>query len=575
MNDRRKALIGRYRATSLERIRKVTLKLLALEGGQASAADAQEVGRELHTLKGESRMLDFTYISDVAHAAEALLASTKTPQAQHCGQIVDALELVAKLLRGDVPSEEAGQAALVEAAAELSASAAASPSAHSSSAAAAAPAQPEGLEAAAGAPAAAAPRVDGGAGSTETSQRWIQVNALRIDEVADRVGQFNADFRALNARLRAVASGELSPELRALLEDFDRCRSQLDDLTGASWALRLVPVEPMFSELLQHARELAASQGKRVRVVIQAAGALVERTVLDELREPLVHMVRNAVDHGIESPAERRGKPAEGRLTLRAEPVGANVVLTIADDGRGIDPERVRSVALERGVLDDETVLAMSDQQVINLVFQHGFSTRDEVTDLSGRGVGLDVVRAAVEKVGGSVSLASTFGRGTELSLSIPTRLSQERALVVDVGGTLYGFASRHVLEVVKRTDYTIEPVAGGEVLHHRDGPLPLRSLSTVLARRKIDEPWVLILTLNNRRLAYGASILVGEHELVRHAIDPVLASIGYLGASATLEDGRLVLLVAAAGLLRQSELKDINLLPAEAPAARRTRVLV
>jgi CheY-like chemotaxis protein len=197
------------------------------------------------------------------------------------------------------------------------------------------------------------------------------------------------------------------------------------------------------------------------------------------------------------------------------------------------------------------------------------------VTELSGRGVGLDVVRSAVEKVGGSVSLTSAVGQGTQLALSIPTRLSQERALVVDCGGTLYGFPSRNVLEVVKRSDYEVEAVAGGAVMHHREGPLPLRSLSTVLARREIEEPWILILVLNNRRLAFGAPSLVGEHELVRHAIDPVLASVGYLGASATLEDGRLVLLVAAAGLLRQSELRDINLLPAEAPVARRTRVLV
>jgi two-component system chemotaxis sensor kinase CheA/two-component system sensor histidine kinase and response regulator WspE len=599
MNDRRKALVGRFRASSQERIRKLTLKLLELESGRASAADVQEIGRELHTLKGESRMLDFGAVSEVAHEAEALLSSTKVPGRHECDAVISALEVVSRFLRGELGGEEAGHAALGEAAARLAAATATATSATATATATAKNAGATGGGAAAGHGGTTARSVDaaaagahqaaaadghpaaagGGTPSATTSseplERWIQVNAARIDEMSDRLGQFNSDFRALNARLRATASDGMSSELRTLVEDFDRCRSQLDDLTGASWALRLVPVEPMFAELLQHARQLAASQGKRLRIAIQAAGALIERTVLDELREPLVHLVRNAVDHGIELPGERRGKPAEATLTLRAEAVGANVVLTISDDGCGIDPERVRSVALERGLIDEDAAIALPDEQIINLIFQHGFSTRSEVTELSGRGVGLDVVRSAVEKVGGTLSLASEVGQGTRMALSIPTRLSQERALVVDCAGTLYGFASRNVLEVVKRSDYTVERVAGGDIIHHRDGALPLRSLSTVLARRQMDEPWVLILVLNNRKLAYGAPSLLGEHELVRHAIDPVLASVGYLGASATLEDGRLVLLVASAGLLRQSELKDINLLPAPLPAARRTRVLV
>jgi CheY-like chemotaxis protein len=266
-----------------------------------------------------------------------------------------------------------------------------------------------------------------------------------------------------------------------------------------------------------------------------------------------LHIVRNAIDHGVEAPSERAGKPPEATLSLRAEPSGAAVLITIADDGRGVDPARVRQSAVERGMLSATAAASLGEAQVLDLLFQHGFSTRTEVSDLSGRGIGLDVVRSVVEELGGTVSLSSRLGQGTEISLSIPARLSQEKILVVVCGDALCGLPARQVAEVVRRHEGSVEPVPGGELFRYHDVALPFHSLSALLGRHADAEPWVLILSTASRRTALAVPALVGEHELLRRPLDRALAVHGHLGGSATLDDGRLVLLLALAGLFRRT----------------------
>jgi two-component system chemotaxis sensor kinase CheA/two-component system sensor histidine kinase and response regulator WspE len=314
---------------------------------------------------------------------------------------------------------------------------------------------------------------------------------------------------------------------------------------------------------MRHARELALQQGKRLRIQIEAAGAQVERSILDELGEPLAHLVRNAVDHGIEAPSERGDKDPEARLVLHAEPSGANVVLSIIDDGRGIDPAAVRAAAVRRGLMSAEAAEHFGDREALELIFQHGFSTRTAVTDLSGRGVGLDVVRSVIEKLGGTVTVTSEPGKGTRFVLSIPTRLSLERALVLECGGALYGIPSRQVLEVTHRTDGAVTPVPGGEVVRYRDESLPYRSLSALLSSEAVEEPWLLVIVVGMRRWALGCHSIVGEFDLVRQPPDRLLQSSAHVGGSATLDDGRLVLLLSLAALVRRAAV------PLRAPVAR------
>jgi two-component system chemotaxis sensor kinase CheA len=511
-------------------------------------------------------------ISEVVHAAESLvvLHDGTSPSAAVCARVIAGLDTLSRAVRGELGSEAQTDAALAELQRALAA--ADEPAATGDAAAETNAAAPPAADAT---PAEPAPGGAGGGAATAAKDRWTQVSAGQVDDLCQQVAQFSVDFRALVARFRAAPADLSGGERRALVEDLDRCRVQLDGVAGASWALRLQSIEPTLGELVRHARELALGQGKRLRGVVAAAGAQVERNVLDALWEPLLHIVRNAVDHGIEPPAERGKKSPEATLTLRAEPVGATVVITIADDGRGVDVARVRATAVERGMLTAHAAASLTEPQVLDLLFQHGFSTRSEVSALSGRGIGLDVVRSVAEELGGSVSLTSHVGQGSEIVISIPARLSQEKILVVQCGEALCGLPARQVVEVVRRREGAVEHVSGGDVFRHRDATLPFHSLSDLLSRQVDDEPWVLILSSASRRSALAVPALAGEHELLRRPLDRALAINAHLGGSATLDDGRLVLLLALGGLLRRGSIGAPARARPAAPSRQRHFVLV
>lgn len=608
MNERRRALLARFRAGSAERLRRVEATLAALREGRSDAPGEalRELGRELHTLKGESNMMGMAAVGAALHAAEGLLQGDEIPAPAAVALLERALERVGDAIQGTLVDEAAVLAAQIEEIAAFSAPASKGPSTARSAAVAAARDELRGPvtaarpdlggpaslrassreEARASAPQAAAPVA--APAPDKARERWVQIEASRVDELCERISGFATDFRSLSAQLgelrelRGLGASEqgeaLAPvraALRVIGEEFDRCRARLDDITDVSWSLRLSPVEPMLGDLARHARELAGTQGKRVRVTVRAGGAAVERSLLDELWDPLVHLVRNAVDHGIELPEERGQKGTDAMLGLYAEPVGPSVVLTVVDDGRGIDPARVRAAARARGILGEEAARALSDEDVLDLLFTHGFSTRDTVTDLSGRGVGLDVVRQKVEAFGGTASIHSELGRGTRFSLTLPATVSKERSLVVEIEGALYGVASRRILELIRLSDYPIEAVVGGRSIRYHDEPIPLRSLARTLgALDGLDEPWAMVVEVAGRRLAFAMPRVLGEFDLLRRPLDPLLAPLGYLGASSTLDDGRLVLILLLAGVVRRGDGKARAPSPEPAPRRRR-RVLV
>jgi two-component system chemotaxis sensor kinase CheA len=545
LNERRAALVERFRASSLDRIGRLSLALIDMEGGRATAGQADEISRELHTLKGEATMLGFVAMGEVIHAIEDRLAAGKGVEGHRreaAKAVLAGLDAVAQWLRGNLNDGDAALGATRDALVARGekkpdpAPAAAPPS--TAREAAPPPAQ---------VPAAKAGR------------QWMQVNARRVDDLSERVSSFEADFRALYFKLRAQAgpaSGNtVDRRLRALLADFDRCQANLDEITTAAWALRLVPVEPVLTDLVRHARTIAEEQGKVVRIALQGGDAQLERSVLDSLADPLLHLVRNAVDHGIEPPSER-GAKGEARLTISAEAVSANVVFTIADDGRGIDPARVRATAVERGLLDSDAAEGLAQKDLYGLLFLHGFSTRTQVTELSGRGVGLDVVRASIEAVGGFVNVVSELGQGTCFTLTLPAVISKEKNLVIDAGDDgIYAIPSRQVATVLRLSEQTIEAVAGGMAIRVRDTMVPLQSLGGLLRHgARAEEGWVVVVESGDHLWAFTVAKLLGEYSLLRRSIDRIVGSVGLIAASATFEDGRLVLILSTSGLVRQSK---------------------
>jgi len=569
LSDRRQALIGKFRASALERLHRMLLWIGELEAGDPG--HVQELRRELHTLKGEATMLGFGPMSEVVHAVESRLAKAS-------GEGADALRDATRDMAAGCDSvirwlqsasTETGDLSRARDALELvnSAVPAAPPSAASAAELPAAPVS---------APAIASAHPQGSAPQPK-AERWVQVSARRIDELCERASDFEVGFRALSYELRALSDSRKAVEggLRALLPELDRTRAALEEITGSAWALRLVPLEPALAELVAHAREIAASQGKRLRVVVRASDAQIERTVLDVIWEPLLHLVRNAVDHGIELPADRAGK-GEAVLLVEAEALGASIQLSIADDGAGIDVKRLRETAVARGMMPSAAAAEASDADVLDLIFRHGFSTKTTISDLSGRGIGLDVVRSSVESIGGSVRVSSEVGKGTRFVLAVPASISKERALVFRVGKALYALPSRAVASVVQLADLPLGKGPEGPTVTLGDEALPLRSMGAALGPvDPIAEPWAAVIEVGTRRVAFSMDRPLGEVALLRRPVDRLLAASGAVNGSAILEDGRIVLMLAAAGLLRQSDRHGRGA-PLAAPSApRRSRVLV
>jgi two-component system chemotaxis sensor kinase CheA len=561
VNDRRRALVGKFRASAIERVRRLRGWLGEAEGGILPGERLKELRRDLHTLKGESTMLGFAPLSEVFHAAEGRLARALEGSGAGLPQGAKVLGLALGLVVRALESPELDAAVLAEARDELLS--VARPSMAPTEATRPAPVQP------------AAGPVEVAAGKRE---KWVQVQAGRVDDLCERASEFEVGYRALHYKLRELVHSRRGVEVgvRALLPELDRARATLEEITEAAWALRLVYVEPAIADLVAHAREIAARQGKEIRVVVRAGDAQIERTVLDVIWEPLLHLVRNAVDHGIEVEAERGGK-GEATLTIEAETVGAYVLLSIADNGRGIDVSKLRVAAVARGLLSQTAADEATESALQDLIFIHGFSTRATVSDLSGRGVGLDVVRSSVESLGGSVRVASEVGVGTEFTLSVPATISKERALVVKVGSALYALPSRTVASVVQLADHEVVSAEGSLTLHLGEETLSLRSMGMALGVGKPSyEPWAAIVEVATRRIAFSIDRPLGEIALLRRPVDRVLSIAGAVNGSAILEDGRIVLMLAPSGLLRQSERHGLAPPPEVAkPASRKLRVLV
>ena len=566
MTREREALLDRFRAGLTRRIH-IAADLLAAPTDDGSSQERlQQALGEIHTLKGESSMLGLALLAKLAHTVEAVLGAGgagELPSAQRAlSAMLDAL---------DQANAEASDAVLSRALAQLTTS---------GDDGGAQPAPSDGTPSANGAE--PPPRVTPAPGGTANdaarparpTQRWTQVDATLVDKLCECVAELSSTFGQLESGVNLALEG--ANRASAVLDGFEKCRSLLDSATTTAWVLRLVPIEPMLRELAQHARSIGARQGKELDIRVSADGVQLERDVVDQLWDSLLHLVQNAVDHGIEPVSERGSKAPVARLVLSAESAGPRVILRVEDDGRGIDPARVRSSALARGVVDAAAVSARTDQEIYDLLFEHGFSTREEASVTSGRGVGLDVVKRRVESLGGTVELSTELGRGSRFSLSVPFAITKEKLLIVELQGVPYGVPSR-VVRAVLGVD-SLPTAEAGNVTRHDGEALPFRSLSLALGLgAAASEAFGLVLELSGKRWAVGVGRVVGERELIRRPAEPLLARTG-IGASAVLEDGRVVLLPELNFLQRALRVMGPGAPAPELPPereVRRDRVLI
>ncbi|MBU3693698.1 MAG: chemotaxis protein CheA [Rhodocyclaceae bacterium] len=419
---------------------------------------------------------------------------------------------------------------------------------------------PEHAEAAATTPVAAAtpaeaptPRAPAKAGvATAARDSTIRVDTDRLDQVLNLSGEIGLTKNRLNCLRAELLAGNTGPDT---VNAMDAAISQLDllvgDLQNAVMKTRMQPVGSLFQKYPRLVRDLARQLGKEVELEISGGDTELDKTIIEDLKDPLVHLVRNAVDHGVEMPAERiaAGKPAKSTVRLSAQQAGDHIVLEISDDGRGIRAEVLRRKALDKGLIDYETANSLDEASSLKLIFLPGFSTKDQISDVSGRGVGMDVVKTNIQKLNGRIDIHSQPGLGTTFSVHLPLTLAIMPVLVVKVQQQSFAVPLSMVREIMPLVPDSIQHVSGRATLVLRDEVLPVRSLAGMLNRPAGAAPFgVLMQTSARGSFVLGVDGFVGRDDVV---IKP-LADIKPKGVSgATLSgDGSVVLVLDIEAML-------------------------
>ena len=398
------------------------------------------------------------------------------------------------------------------------------------------------------------------------SRPWLRVDAGKVDALLDLVGELVIGKSMLQQVLADFSARHAKDPLRAHLSDALSFQSQtLHALQRAAMAIRMVPVEHLFRGFPRLVRDVARACGKEVVLETTGAETELDKALVDALAEPLGHILRNAIDHGIETPAERvaAGKPPQGAVRLNAFHQGNQVVIEVADDGRGLDRAAIAARAIQRGLMTADQAARLATDEIIDLIFEPGFSTAGQVTAISGRGVGMDAVQAAVRKLKGSVSLETTPGRGSTIRLRLPLTLAILRSMLFRVGETLYAAPLDMVQELRRVDPKEITRAGTRELLEVRDELVTVVRLAQLHATRhdarstahdphRTPQQSCLVVTSGQRKFALTVDALVGEQELVIKPLDEKMLAGALVTGASILGDGRVALVLNIEEVIRR-----------------------
>ena len=386
----------------------------------------------------------------------------------------------------------------------------------------------------------------------------LRVDAERIDNVLNLVGELIIGKSMLQQIMQEHARRSPKDALRARFADAMALQARvLNDLQRSVMKIRMVPVEQLFRRFPRIVRDAAQRCNKEVDLVLSGQDTDLDKSLLDAIAEPLTHIVRNAVSHGLESPAERQaaGKPATGKIRLDAYHQANQLIVEVSDDGRGVDAGKIKAKALRTSLITSEEAERMSTAEIHDLVFRPGFSTADEITEISGRGVGLDVVRSVLHRLKGTVELETQPGQGTRFRLKLPLTLAIIKALLFRVEHRLYAIPLNTVAEIARARESDLHQVASWEVLQLRGQALPLMRLGKTSAgatderRGKI---FILVISFNDRKMGLIVDSLEGEEELVIKALDDQTIATDLVSGASILGDGRVVLIMNLAAVVER-----------------------
>jgi len=573
MSDRFGTLRDKYRAATHDRLGKVCQLLRNVEG--ASDNRLTNAMAELHAIKGESSMVGFDLMSQLAHQIESYVAHRRANAETSYREVADAVdalvtvfdqsyeavledpsigellcELSAAVPQPSAPRAEHQKAGEVAKRTPIGSSPADATS-DGETERTREPSAPGGANVDASSKA-----TSGGMQTRDARARFTRIDATRIDELCDAIAEATLKLGSIESDLSQFAlrfSEDDAPRmLVALTQRFVSVRSEFNDVAASAWALRLMSVAPRLEELAEYGASLARSLQKQIVFEVDAGGVELERNVLDELGEPLLHIVRNSVDHGIELPVARNEKPETACVRLRAEGRGANVLVSIEDDGAGLDATAIRERAVALGLLTRERAGFLADTEALDLIFLERFTQREVANSISGRGVGLSAARRKVEAIGGAIRVESRLGEGARFEILVPSTLSRERVLLLEIANTCCCIPARWVTAVV--TDpLVVSSAKDKRYVTHIDRLVVVRSVAEWLSLSAGVEGTLVVVEIAGRAGAFLVDRVLGERDILRVAADQLLALGQRVEASGVLDDGATVLFLRWAEALRAS----------------------
>jgi two-component system, chemotaxis family, sensor kinase CheA len=588
-------LLEGFLAETTELLEKLDDDLVALEKSSDDADLLNRIFRSIHTVKGASSFLGFDLLVKVTHKTEDVLNRLRKGELQVTSEIMDVVleatdlvkVLVSDIKAGDIQEREidstiakllplltesaapaapaASTVTPVEAPATPVAAPVAEPAAPPPSAAAQqpppAPPQKTGGEMVAKKP-ASPPKSADSKGDDLSDNTTVRVDVKRLDDLMNQVGELVLERNRMIQINQTLQQGDVNKV--DFNEEFSKLTKRMNFVTSELQMqvlkMRMLPVDKVFKKFPRIVRSMARDLGKEVDLQIFGEETELDRSVVDEIGDPLIHLIRNAMDHGLEGPEDRiaAGKPRVGTLVLAAVHEGNQIIISIKDDGNGIDTDRVGRKAVEKGLVSEEQLAAMSQRELFDLIFLPGFSTKDKASDLSGRGVGMDVVKTNIKKLNGLIEIKSEKGQGSEFILRLPLTLAIIQSLLVEVEGEVYSIPLSSVLETLRVDQRQFHVIGGQEVLKLRDLVLPLVRLESVFKVQKRNEPedfcYVVVVGSADKRMGLVVSRLVGQQEVAIKSLGNYLANVPGIAGSTILGDGRVALIIDPFGLVDSGE---------------------
>ena len=555
-------LLHEYIAESLDHISSSEAALLDLEAQPEDSESLNTVFRAFHTIKGTSGFLGLDLAKEMAHKAETILSRARDGEIRLTGgyadlalESCDILKEMTQALDGISPGDPLvipkNYADLLARLNDPASQVAAAPQAEAAEPAAADASGP--VDSAQEAPAASSgPRPI--RHSAKTSESTIRVSTGRLDSLINMVGEL-VIAHSMVSQDPEVVSGR-NPRLAKSVSHSSKIVRELQDL---SMALRMVPLKGTFQKMNRLVRDLARKSGKSVQFHTEGEDTEIDRNMVEVLNDPLVHMIRNAVDHGIESTDERRGagKAEAGTVHLRAYQTAGNVAIELRDDGKGLDRQKIVAKAVGRGLLSAGE--SLSDSDAYGLIFQAGFSTAEVVTDVSGRGVGMDVVKRSIESLRGRIQVTSKSGEGSVFTLHLPLTMAITDAMLVQVGDERYLIPTVSIEQSFRPSDESLFTVEGrGEVVMLRNEIIPIVRLAHLFgvagAREELSGGLLIAVEAEGIRCTLMVDDLLGQHQVVIKSLGEGLGEISGVSGGTILGDGRVGLILDIPGILKMAQ---------------------